>query len=75
MASPADFLRQMPDPADMDVEQLTRWLAAVRAELARLDQEEPEDMDCEAYEDWGDRHEALEDLADELLDLLEDRRA
>ena len=36
-----------------------------------LDEEEPEDMDSEAYDDWGDRHEELEDLADEITDRLE----
>ena len=29
-------------------------------------------MNSEAYEDWGDRHEALEDLADEIQDLLDE---
>ena len=33
---------------------------------------EPEDMDSDAYEDWGERHEALEDLADELQDRLDE---
>lgn len=29
-------------------------------------------MDSDAYEDWGERHEALEDLADELQDRLDE---
>ena len=37
-----------------------------------LDEQEPEDMDSEEYESWGDRHEALEDLADEILDRLDE---
>ena len=40
--------------------------------LDRLDREEPEDMESEDYEDWARRHEALEDLADDILDLLEE---
>ena len=32
---------------------------------------EPEDMMSKAYERWGERHEALEDELDELLDLLD----
>ena len=36
------------------------------------DLEEPEDMESEDYEDWARRHEALEDLADDILDLLEE---
>ena len=71
MTSPADFFHRMPSPADMTADQLAFWLEAVRGEL---DREEPEDMESEAYEDWGDRHEELEDLADELLDLLEERK-
>ena len=30
-----------------------------------------EDMMSKAYERWGERHEALEDELDELLDLLD----
>ena len=40
--------------------------------IDRLDEEEPEDMESEAYEAWGDRHEALEDLADDIQDRLEE---
>ena len=40
--------------------------------LDRLEREEPEDMESEDYEDWARRHEALEDLADDILDLLEE---
>ena len=34
--------------------------------------EEPEDMASEAYEIWGGRREALEDLADDLMDRLDE---
>ena len=61
-----------PDPADLDAEQLRQYLAAVRAQIAQLDGEEPADMDSEAYDEWGDRHEELEDLADEILERLEE---
>ena len=37
----------------------------------RLRRSEPEDMMSKAYERWGERHEALEDELDELLDLLD----
>ena len=36
------------------------------------DEEEPEDMESEAYQAWGDRHEVLEDLADDIVDRLEE---
>ena len=29
-------------------------------------------MNSEEYEAWGDRHEELEDLADEIIDRLEE---
>lgn len=47
-------------------------LEQVRQEIAELDLEEPEDMDSEEYEAWGDRHEELEDRADDLLEALEE---
>ena len=61
----------------MDLEQMDRAeledaLARVRALIEALDEEEPRDMNSEEYEEWGERHEELEDLADEILDLLED---
>ena len=46
-------------------------LDAVRLLISRLDEEEPADMDSEAYDAWGDRHEELEDLVDEIRDRLE----
>ena len=47
-------------------------LERVRQEIAALDLEEPEDMASEAYDAWGDRHEELEDQADDLMDRLEE---
>lgn len=61
-----------PDLASMDRGELLDYLAAVREWIAGLDGEEPEDMDSEAYDVWGDRHEALEDLADDILDRLDE---
>lgn len=55
----------------MDETALRSLLRAVEERLSDLDAEEPEDMDSEAYEEWADRHEELEDLADELMDRLE----
>ena len=62
----------MPDPSDLDREQLEQYLAAVQAQIDQLDEEEPEDMESEAYDAWGDRHEELEDLLEEIQELLED---
>ena len=55
----------------MDRTELLEYLEQVRHQIQLLDEEEPEDMESEAYEAWGDRHEELEDLADEIMDCLE----
>lgn len=61
-----------PDIYSMDREELSHYLAQLREEIALLDEQEPEDMDSEAYETWGEQHEELEDLADEILELLDE---
>ena len=53
-------------------QRLLAELQRVRQEIAALDLEEPADMDSEAYEAWGDRHEELEDQVDDLMDRLEE---
>ncbi len=73
MANIIDF-PQLPDWEDLETmsrQELLNCLETVQEQIARLDEEEPEDMDSEAYDDWGDRHEELEDLADEITDRLE----
>ena len=52
---------------------LREELARLRTLLDELDAREPEDMDSEEYEQWGDAHEELEDQIDDILDLLDDR--
>lgn len=66
------FLARQPDLASMGREELEDYLETVRDWIARLDEEEPEDMESEVYEAWGDRHEALEDLTDDIMDRLEE---
>ena len=60
----------IPFPADAEEPELE---ALSREALLALAQElrEPEDMMSKAYERWGERHEALEDELDDLLDLLD----
>ncbi len=69
-----DFSRyaQEPDLDRMNQEELLDYLEAVHGQIDRLDEQEPEDMDSEEYEDWGDRHEELEDLADDIQDRLDE---
>ena len=62
-----------PAAPDEDGRQaLLARLTQVKEQIARLDLEEPEDMASEAYEIWGGRREALEDLADDLMDRLDE---
>ncbi|MCF2616420.1 hypothetical protein JQM68_04335 [Oscillibacter valericigenes] len=61
-----------PDIEAMDREELQACLQEVRERIADLDEREPADMNSEEYEAWGERHEELEDLADEIMDRLEE---
>ena len=73
MADYFSFPAELPDLSRMDRPALAAALEDVRARITQLDLQEPEDMESEEYELWGQRHEELEDLADDLLDLLEDQ--
>lgn len=53
-------------------EELLAQLKDLRRQIALLDEEEPEDMESEEYEAWGDRHEELEDMVDEIMDRLDE---
>ena len=66
------FFPQFPDPRGMTARELNEYREVVRAWIAQMDEEEPADMESEAYEAWGDRHEELEDLLDEIMELLEE---
>jgi len=59
------------DPQTMNREELLAYLETLRQQIAALDESEPADMESEAYEDWADQHEDLEDLTDEAMELLE----
>lgn len=67
----SDFTEE-PELEKLSREELEAYLKTLRDRIEALDREEPPDMNSEAYELWGDRHEELEDLADEVLDLLEE---
>lgn len=66
-----DFTEE-PELEELSREELEAYLKTLRDRIEALDREEPADMNSEAYELWGDRHEELEDLADEVLDLLDE---
>ena len=59
------------DPKTMKPEELRAYLEDVRCELETMDEEEPEDETGEEFVDWAERHEELEDLADEIVEQLE----
>ena len=67
-----NFQNEEPDLEQMNREELTAYLEQLQSLIAQLDADEPADMESEAYEEWGDRHELLEDLVDEVMDRLED---
>lgn len=65
---------EMPreDLGKMDRRALEEYLERLRALISELDAREPRNMNSEAYEQWGEEHEALEDLVDEVLDRLDE---
>lgn len=67
-----NFFEEAPDLSDFSQAQLIAYLKSVNHQLALLGESEPDDMDSEAYETWGDRHETLENLADEIQDRLDE---
>lgn len=64
--------KEEPDMDAMNRRALEKYLCQLRRRLAGLDEQEPEDIMDEAYEQWGERHEELEDLVDEVLERLDD---
>ena len=67
----SDFTEE-PELEELSREELKTYLKTLRDRIKALDREEPSDMNSEAYELWCDRHEELEDLADEVLDRLDE---
>ena len=67
--------RQFHTPKDLAISmslEVAELLELFQWSGADLDEREPGDMESEEYEAWGDRHEELEDLADELMERLEE---
>ena len=61
-----------PDLDAMDRDALREYLRELRFRIEELDEKEPRNMNSEAYEEWADQHEELEDLVDEVLDRLDE---
>lgn len=56
----------------MSPEELEAYRAELKAKLNDMDENEPEDMDSEAFEQWADAHESLEDLLSEAEDRIDE---
>lgn len=68
-----DFLDSIPDVEDMDAETLKEYQIKLTDAIHALDAMEPKNEESEAYEDWADKHEDLEDILDEILDQMDDQ--
>ena len=68
-------LPQKEEPKDiyeMTLEEIRAYYAQMQEDLHALDAKEPKNMNSEAYEEWADEHEELEDYLDEILDRMEE---
>ena len=59
------------ETADMDHAELTAFLTKLTEQRDALDEMEPKRKRSDAYEDWAELHEYLEDLMDEIQDALD----
>lgn len=66
------LLADVPAYEEMEAEALQAFRSRVQSAIADLDAVEPADEESEAYEAWAEKHEDLEDILDEVLDLLEE---
>lgn len=71
MSGVIPFPQQEKDIYEMDLAELHAHYAAMQEELHALDAREPKNMNSDAYEEWADEHEELEDYLDEILDRME----
>ena len=55
---------------EMSLEDLVALQEKLMERMGALSEIEPEDMDSEAFEQWSEQYEKLEDLADDVADLL-----
>ena len=60
---------------DMNRQELLEYLAELEEQLQQLDAREPKNINSEAYEQWADEHEELEDAIDEVREFLDEVEA
>ena len=74
MADCIAFPAQPEEPGlhSMTRDELQERLQELQAQIADLDSREPEDLMSKRHEGWAERHEALEDLADDVMERLDE---
>ena len=60
------------ETADMSRDELRDFLSQLTRQREALDELEPKKKRSDAYEDWAELHEYLEDLMDEIQDALDE---
>lgn len=66
------FLDTLPELEGLVPVELEQMRNKVQSLIDRLDALEPKNENSEAYDDWADLHEDLEDVLDEILDLQDE---
>lgn len=56
----------------LPLEELEEYRAELEARLRDMDDDEPENMAGEKFEQWADAHESLEDLLSEAEDRIDE---
>ena len=56
----------------LSLEELEEYRSELEARLRDMDDDEPEDMAGEEFEQWADAHESLEDLLSEVEDRIDE---
>ena len=59
------------DLYEMTLPELQEHYKDMQEELHALDEKEPKNINSDAYEQWADEHEELEDYLDEILDRMD----
>ncbi|MBQ0037243.1 MAG: hypothetical protein KBS74_01075 [Clostridiales bacterium] len=58
--------------SELTLLELRDYLEMLEERRRDMDAAEPEDETDEAYTDWAEEHEALEDLIDEVMERIEE---
>ena len=67
-----EFMESVPELEEMSADDIQEYRGTVEAVIEKLDTLEPKNENSDAYADWAEYHEDLEDLLDEIQDILDD---